>query len=71
VLELSKDQVARAGEATGLRDRLARLEARLSDLSREQVARAVESAGLRERVFRLEQRTVNLDTPRLVAERTE
>ena len=38
VLETSKEQIARAGESTGLRDRLARLEARLSDLSREQVA---------------------------------
>jgi len=56
VLETSKEQLARAGEATGMRDRLARLEARLTDLSREQVARAVEAAGLRERVFRLEQR---------------
>ena len=32
VLESSKEQIARAGESAGLRDRLARLEARLSDL---------------------------------------
>ena len=55
-MEYSKDQIARAGEAAGLRDRLGRLEARLGDLSKEQLARAVESAGLRERLFRLEQR---------------
>ena len=57
MVESSKDQIARAGEATGFRDRVTRLEGRLSDLSKEQVARAVETAGLRERLFRVEQRS--------------
>ena len=39
-----------------MRDRLARLEGRLSDLSKDQLARAVETAALREKLFRLEQR---------------
>jgi hypothetical protein len=56
VVEGSKEQITRAGETAGLRDRLTRLEGRLGDLSKEQLARAVETAGLRERLFRLEQR---------------
>jgi hypothetical protein len=55
VVDTSKEQIARAGESAGLRDRLARLEGRLSDLSKEQLARAVETAALREKLFRLEQ----------------
>jgi hypothetical protein len=56
VVESCKEQVARAGEFAGFRDRMTRLETRLSDLSKEQLARAVETAGMRERMFRLEQR---------------
>jgi len=56
VVDTSNEQIARAGESAGLRDRLARLEGRLSDLSKEQLARAVETAALREKLFRLEQR---------------
>jgi hypothetical protein len=55
VVESSKEQIARSGEATTVRERLIRLEGRLSDLSKEQLARSVETAGLRERLFRLEQ----------------
>jgi hypothetical protein len=57
VVDTSKEQIARAGESAGLRDRLARLEGRLSDLSKDQLARAVETAALREKLFRLEQRS--------------
>ena len=73
VLETSKEQIARAGEATGLRDRLARLEARAwTTLSRRAGrVRAVEAAGLRERSASSAAATIALDSPRLIAERTE
>ncbi|HTD27441.1 MAG TPA: hypothetical protein VK649_10700, partial [Candidatus Elarobacter sp.] len=60
--------IARSGEAAGFRDRLTRLEGRLSDLSKEQVARAVETAGLRERLLRVEHRSGTAAAPGAFAE---